>query len=264
MRGFIKQRSEGSYSLVVYLGEDPVTGKKRQKWETYKGPKKGAETRLTHILNEINVGAYAEPGKLRVDEYLRRWLADYAKTNVSGKTYERYAQIVEKHLAPALGSVPLFKLKPLQIQGYYSHALQNGRLLQKGRKEPCPGLSARTVLHHHRVLHDALALAVEWQLLARNPADAVRPPKPEAVEMRALNEAESAWLLEVAKGTRLFAPLLFAVTTGVRRGELVGLRWGDIVDGKAAIRRSVEQTKEGGIRFKPPKGRKGVPSNCCI
>lgn len=259
MTGTLIQRSEGSWSIVVYLGRDPISGKKRQKWNTFHGNKKQAQAELTRTLHEFNTGAYVEPAKLTVAEYLERWLNDYAKTNVAGKTFERYCGIVRRQLVPALGSVQLCKLKPLQIQSYYSQALQSGRLPQAGRKNDPSGLSARTVLHHHRVLHDALALAVEWQLLARNPADAVRAPKPEAVEMRALNEAETVWLLEVAKGTRLYVPVLFAVTTGVRRGELVGLRWADIASDKAAIRRSVEQTKEGGIRFKPPKGRKGRP-----
>lgn len=110
------------------------------------------------------------------------------------------------------------------------------------------------------MLREALNRAVKWQLLIRNPADAVEPPKPPRREMRALTEAETAWLLEVAAGTRFHLPVLLAVTSGMRRGEFLGLRWSDVdlMKGTAVVRRSVEQTNAG-IQFKSPKGRKGRP-----
>jgi integrase len=101
---------------------------------------------------------------------------------------------------------------------------------------------------------------VKWQLLFRSPADAVEPPKPPRREMRALNEAETAWLLEVAQGTRFYLPVLLAVTSGMRRGEFLAVRWSDVdlQSGTASIKRSIEQTNKG-IRFKSPKARKGRP-----
>jgi integrase len=224
MTGSLKKRSQGSWSIVLYLGRDPVTGKKRQKWHTFVGNKKKAHAELTRLLYELNTGAYVEPTKLTLKDYLERWLSDYAKTNVSGKTYERYEEIIRKHLVPALGGTPLSNLRPLHIQGYYAHALQTG----KKRGEAVTGLSAQTVLHHHRILREALGRAVKWQLLVRNPADAVEPPKPPRREMRAINEAQTAWLLEVARGTRLYVPVLLAVTSGMRRGEFLALRWPDV------------------------------------
>jgi len=265
MTGKLIQRSVGSWSIVLYLGRDPVTRKKRQKWHTFRGNKKAAQKELTRLVHEVNTGAYIEPAKLTVGEYLDRWLTDYAKTNVAGKTFERYSEIVTMHLKPALGGVPLHQLKPLHIQGYYSRALQSGRSRktkqQKGEQNAEPrGLSAQTVLHHHRVLREALGRAVKWQLLIRNPADAVEPPKPPRREMRALSEAETAWLLEVAKGTRFYIPVLLAVTTGMRRGEFLALRWSDcdLQTGGVAVNRSIEQTGAG-LAFKSPKGRKGRP-----
>jgi integrase len=144
------------------------------------------------------------------------------KPSLACKTHERYSEIVNRHLIPALGRVLLAKLQPMHIQSYYSQALVSGRLDLKG------GLSAQTVLHHHRVLHSALQQAVKWQLLLRNTADAVEPPKPEQKEMRALDEEKSAWLFNAAAGTRLYVPILIAVTTGMRRGEILALRWRDI------------------------------------
>jgi integrase len=252
MTGSLKQRSEGSWSIIISLGKDPVTGKKKQHWSTFRGNKKQAQAELTKLINELNTGAYIQPSKLTVADYLDRWLNDYAKSNVSGKTFERYAEILRLQIIPAMGSHPLAKLQPLHIQSYYSQALLNGRRDGKG------GLSPQTVLHHHRVLREALSRAVKWQLLIRNPADAVEPPRPARNEMHAIDETGTAWLLEVARGTRLYLPVLLAVTTGMRRGEFLAIRWSDInlQTGSAAVRRSIEQTNET-IKFKSPKGRKG-------
>jgi len=96
-------------------------------------------------------------------------------------------------------------------------------------------------VHFHRLLHKALAQAVKWQLLARNPVDAVEPPRAERREMRALDEDETARLLGLLEGNRLYTPTLLAVTTGLRRGEILGLRWSDVdlaacVDGSMLAR----------------------------
>lgn len=250
MTGFIKQRSEGSWSIVIYLGKDPTSGRKKQKWVTFRGNKKQAQAELTRLVHELNTGFYVEPGKLTTAEYLEKWLADFAKPNVSGKTYERYEEIVRRHLIPALGAVPLIKLQPMQIQEYYTSALATGRLKSPG------GLSPRTVTHHHRVLREALQRAVKWQLLGRNPVDCVEPPKPARREMKSITEVQTAWLLEVARGTPLYMPSLLAVTTGMRRGEILALRWADVNGSCAIVTRSIEQTNSG-VRVKTPKSGKG-------
>jgi len=152
------------------------------------------------------------------------------------------------HLAPALGHHQLARLSPVHIQAYYSQALVSGRRHGEG------GLSARTVLHHHRVLREALQQAVRWQLLARNPADAVEPPRPERREMKALDADDTRRLLAAAEDSRLYTPILLAVTTGMRRGEILGLLWQD-VDLNAAtatVCRSLQQVR-GKVSFKQPK-----------
>jgi len=153
---------------------------------------------------------------------------------------------------PALGHHPLSKLQPLHIARSYSEALASGR------KDGNGGLSARSVLHHHRVLRSALHQAVKWLLLPRNPADAVEPPRPQHREMRALDEAATAKLLRAALKTRLSLPVLLAVTTGLRRGEILALRWQDIdfQNNSLAVRQSLEQTRAG-LTFKQPKTLKG-------
>ncbi|MCE5311457.1 MAG: site-specific integrase [Acidobacteriales bacterium] len=251
VKGHIRKRGKSSWSIVVELEPRP-DGKRRQKWETVHGLKKKAEERLAEILHSMNIGTYVEPAKLTVEEYLAKWL-ETVKVNLSGKTFERYREIATRHLVPALGPILLAKLTPLHIQAYYSKALQSGRLDKRQG-----GLSTQTVLHHHRVLRESLRQAVKWQMLVRNPADAVEPPVVQRKEMKALSESETAWLLKAAMGTKLYLPILLTVTTGLRRGELLALRWRDLdlEKGTLAVVRSVEETREG-IRFKEPKTAKG-------
>jgi len=221
MTGHIRKRGS-KWSITLELPRDPVTQKRRQKWYSGFATRKAAQAELAKLLHQMQTGAYVEPSRLTVADYLRRWLADYARPNVSGKTFERYQQIVENNLIPGLGSIVLHRLQPLQIQALYSEQLRSGR------KDGAGGLSAQTVLHHHRVLRKALAQAVRWNLLAANPADRVEPPRAQAKEVEPIDEVRAAWLIEVAQGTRLHIPILLAVFTGMRRGEILALRWQDI------------------------------------
>lgn len=247
MKGHIRRRGPRSWAIVLELGRD-ADGKRRQKWHSVKGTRKEAEKKLAELVKSLHDGDYVEPARMDVAEYLRRWLADYAAPNVSPKSFERYEQIVLKNLIPALGHHRLADLRPLHIQSLYSRALKDGRQDGGG------GLSPQTVLHFHRVLHKALSQAVKWQLLARNPADAVDPPKPERKTMRALDEGETAALLRLFEGGSLYMPVLLAVTTGLRRGEILALRWEDVdlKAGRITVLRSLEQTGSE-LRFKRPK-----------
>lgn len=252
MKGYIRKRGKTSWSIAVFLGRG-LDGKPKYKWHTFRGSKRQAEEERARLVSQVTSGGYIEPTRMTVAEYLERWLDDYARTNVSPKTFERYAEIIHKHLVDALGRQPLAKLHPLRIQAYYSAALKTGRRDGKG------GLSPLTVLHHHRVLKDALKQAVRWRLIAVSPADAVQPPRPSDREMTVLDEKQTAALLAGAETTSLYVPIMLAVTTGMRRGEILAVRWKDVdLDaGTLAVSQSLEQTKEGGLRFKQPKTKRG-------
>jgi integrase len=249
--GNITRRGKSSWRIKYDIGRDPVTGERQTRYITVRGTKKDAQRELTRVLHEIDLGAHVDATKESVGEYLERWLRDYAKGEVAPKTFERYSEIVTKHLKPALGAIVLKDLKPLQIQGYYSAALESGRLNGKG------GLSPRTVHHFHRILSEALKKAVQWRMLAINPAEAVTPPKPEQTEIEILNNDELARLLQEARPTRSFPAILLAATTGMRRGEVLAVRWRDI-DLDAAVltvNQAVEETRAG-LRLKSPKTKR--------
>jgi integrase len=255
--GHLRKRGKRSWSIVLDIGEDPATGKRRQRWHTVHGTKKAAERELTRLLGALLDGTYVEPVKLTLGEFLDRWLRDYAKPNVTDRTFERYKSIVEQHLKPALGRLALQRLQPIAIQAVYTQWREAGR--KKPRKTESAGLSENTILQHHRVLHKALEMAVRWQLIQRNPADAVEPPKPKRREMKTIDEAQTAWALEFAeaKKSELYLPVLMAVTTGLRRGEILALRWQDVDFGAGilSVRRSLEETKSG-LKFKDTKGKR--------
>jgi integrase len=250
MQGHIRRRGKDSWTVVVNLGRDPVTGKRRQLWRSVRGTKRDAEATLLHVLHERNLGIDAPPAKLTVAEYLTRWLNDYVRTNVSPSTVLPYSTCVHRHLTPALGAIPLTKLRPQHIQQYYSQALRDGRSDGRGG-----GLSPTTVLYHHRVLREALQHAVRWQLLARNPADAVDPPRAERREIGTLNAEEVRRLLLAAEETPHGALVHLAAMTGMRRGELLGLRWRDVdLDGATLhVRQTLKRLPGNRLGYGPPK-----------
>ena len=220
MKGHIRKRGKQSWGIVIDIGHDS-DGRRRQKWHAFRGPKRDAQRELTRLLRELDTGAYVEPTHLTVAEYLERWLA-HIKQSVSALTYERYADIVRQHLVPAFGRTELSQLRPLHIQDFYAKALTSGRLDGRG------GVSAQTVLHYHRVLHQALKQALRWQLIVRNPAESVTPPRPTAIEYDTLDEAMTGRLLAACEGKPLYMPVLIAAATGMRRGEILALRWADV------------------------------------
>jgi integrase len=244
MRGHIIKRYKGSYTIVLSLGNDPETGKLKQQWITVKGTKKEAERRLAELLHQIDNGNFIKPDKATVKEYLERWLNDY-RPNLSPRGYERYLGIVRQHLIPALGKMALNQLKPEHLQKHYT-AMQDR------------GLSPRTVRYHHAVLHVALKTAVQWGLIARNPADAVTIPKLRRNEMQTWSEAEVVRFLEAAKGSQYYALAYTALFTGMRRSELLGLKWGDVdlVLGQIYITRGLHHLKDGSYVFTEPKSTK--------
>ncbi len=260
MRGSIIKRSESSYAIVLNLGKDPATGKRKQQWVTVKGNRREAERRLTELLHQLNIGTFIKPGRLTVKEYLQQWLQDYCVANLSPRTHELYSYICEKHLIPHIGLISLTELKPSHLQHLYSDKLSNGRSNGKG------GLSNRTVQIIHITLHKALQNAVKTGLLVRNVAGAVDTPRIQHREMRVMSETDLHIFLEYAKDTPNFALFYTALFTGMRRAELLALRWSDVdLDlCQVSVTRSMQYIQVADpakrISFKEPKTTKSKRS----
>ena len=253
MRGHIIKRYKNSYTIVLTLGRDPSTGKPKQQWVSVKGTKKEAERRLSDLLHQLDTGTFMKPGKTTLGEFLERWLKDYAWPNLAPRTAEGYETIVRRHLIPHLGNISITQLKPEHLQKYYSDMLSSGRC-----GSSC-GLSAQTVRHHHTALHKALQTAVEWGLLSRNIADAISAPRAERPEMQTWGEEEVTRFLEAAKPTPYYAIFYTALFTGMRRSELLALRWQDVnfMLSQVYVSRSLHQLRDGKFIFRSPKTAKG-------
>jgi len=253
MRGHIIKRYKNSYSVVLNMGIDPTTGKRKQQWVSVKGTKKDAEKRLAEMLHQIDTGSFMKPGKTTVAEFLERWLKDYAKPNLAPRTAEGYESIIRQHLIPRLGNIPLMRLKPEHLQKYYSETLSSGRC---GKSS---SLTAQTVRHHHTALHKALQTAVEWGVLPRNVADAVKAPRAERPEMRTWGESEIGQFLQAARRTPYYALFYSALFTGMRRSELLALRWQDVdlILSQVHVSRSLHQIRDRSLVFRSTKTAKG-------
>lgn len=233
----------------VELPRDPVTGKRKRKWASGR-TKDEVEKKLIKVLHSVHTGTYTETSKIILAKYFENWLRDI-KPDLTPQTYAGYEIIVNKHLIPKLGNIHLNKLQPIHIQNYITEARKEGRADGKG------GLSSRTILHHYRLLNRALKNAVKLQLITRNVCDAVDSPRPDKFEPTVPERDAFITILEAAKDTKYEVPVYLAATTGMRRGEVLGLKWEDINFENSTLRvmRALSITEEG-LELKAPKTKK--------
>ncbi len=263
MRGYLSRIGENKYR-IIYDVPKGIDGKRRQKTETVYGNKKAAEAALSDRVTAIQKGDYSDSGKQTVDNLFERFL-ESNESSLAATTRQRYASILKNHIKPELGKIALCQLSPLHLEQAYAKWMQQGRIREAG------GLSHRTVLHYHRLLHRVLAQAVKWKLVTRNVADAVDPPRPVHREMRALSEQQVAKLIEsldqpsghvIAQGgfsseSSFPVAIKCALYTGCRLGEFLGLKWDDIdfLGKSLVIRRSLQEVR-GKVFIKETKTRK--------
>jgi len=252
MRGHIRRRGK-NWAIVVNTGKDASTGKYRQQWISVKGTRKDAEKRQAEVLHQMDTGAFVRPSKLTVADFMEQWLNAHVRPNLAPRTVEGYEHIVRRHIIPALGPIPITQLKPEHLQKFYAD------LRTKGKRSGGKGLSPRTVRYAHVTLHAACKSAIRWGLLSRNPVDAVDPPRQEQHEMHTLDELQVDRMLEAAKSTPYHALFYLAIYTGMRRSELLALRWCDVdlTLGEVSVSRSVHHLRDGSTVFRPPKTSKG-------
>jgi integrase len=232
----ITKRKDGRY-MARYTVHTP-DGPRRK--TIYGRTYKEVEQQLAVARGDAARGLVFDADNLKVGEYLDRWLKDSVADTVRQTTFERYEQIVRAHIRPALGNLKLKDVTPVHVRGVYRQKLE-------------AGLSPRTVQYVHVTLHKALKQAVADGLIPRNATEAVKPPQVRREEIHPLTPEQVKTLFEAAKGKRLEALYVLAVTTGLRQGELLGLKWEDVdLDaGTLQVRRTLTTAKGGPVLAAP-------------
>ena len=225
--GNIRKRKDGRWEGRYTVGHDPETGKAIIKNVLGKTQAEVKE-KLKKAIEE-NVGIdYGRAKNYTVGNWLEVWYENYAKIKMRPSTYLTYHGYIENHIKPQLGKIPLNDLTTLHLQQFYKKLLAEGRVERiEAQKQP-KGLSAKTVRNIHQIISSALKLANEQRLIARNPADGCALPKAERKEMQTLPVEQLTSFLREAKDSGVFALYYIDLTTGLRRGELLGLKWSDI------------------------------------
>lgn len=222
MRGHIAKKGYRYYA-VVYEGVDSATGKERHRWHIGGSTRRDAERVLADLIKRMHDGAYRPPDRISLADYLlKRWLP-VKRTRVKPLTATLYEKNISLYIAPHIGRIPLQRLRADDLDGLYSTLLTSG-------KRDGSGLSASSVRLVHATLHSALRDAVRKGAIDRNVAEAADPPAASrsARDVRVWTSDELRRFLDAVAGHSLYPLFLLAATTGMRRGELAGLRWGDI------------------------------------
>ncbi len=230
-----------AYLVRVEYPPDPVTGKRRQRSKSFT-TKKEAEKELARWLVEIERGTAIDGAKMTVGEYLTHWLATAARHAVRETSYCGYETTIRVHIIPALGSIPLQRLTPVAVQAFYAHLLAQKH-------------SAVVVNKCHLRLSQALKQAVRWQMVARNVCDAVNPPRVAHKQARMWGADEVRRFLAEATHDGYHPYWILAATTGMRRGELLGVRWQDVdmERNRLVVRQTVTVGAKGVPIFQEPK-----------
>jgi integrase len=235
MRGTLRRRPgkkhEDAWELAVDLDPDPASGRRRRLYKVFKGTRKEAEHALSKLIQDADSAPLIDPSRETVGAFLERWLRDYVQANVAPKTRMYYSQVVRQHIVPRLGRKKLQQLRSVDIVEAERFWLEEGWLRTATQR----GLSAKSVANIHRILHLALRHAVDWKLLAANPIEGVRPPRWERKEQAWLDLDQARSLVHHLENTSAGTAVLVKLSTGLRMGELLGLRWREIDFGARSI-----------------------------
>lgn len=256
MRGHIRKKGNNWY-VILELDRDAEGNRQQRTLSVRKelglakpATKPQAERLLISKLKELHDGIYIEPQKMTLSSWLNQWLNDHGRNNLRKTTYESYESFIRLHVIPSeIGRMELHKIRPMHINKLLADKLKSGRADGKPG-----GLHPRSVKYIHTILHEALKHAVKLEIIPRNVAEAVTPPKEIKPEIQAWTAEQVHAFMEVAADHRLYPLFLLALTTGMRRGELLGLRWKDIDWRRKtlSVRQTLVVTKDG-IEFQEPK-----------
>ena len=263
-----KRRGNGEGCISKREVIDEKTGKKKISWQGYvtvgydtekKKPKrkyfsgktrKEVQDKINKVAGKVQEGTYKETEKIRVADWFNVWIEEYQKQSLRPTTWQSYKLQIDKHILPAIGHLQLNQLQTYHLQTLYNDKQKDGARLD-GKPGP---LSPRSVRYIHMICHACLEQAKKESRITTNPADAVKLPVDPRKEMRYFDTEQTTAFLVEARKTKHFTAYFLALNTGLRRGELLGLRWQDIdmKNGTLSVKQALVRV-EGGLKFQEPK-----------
>ncbi len=215
LKGRLEKRSKSSWTIVIEAGRDPATGRRRRTYRAVQGNKTQAKQEMDQLLAEMQTGTYVVPVKTTLAEHLKDWLAASCAPRLAPKTIGLYTQCCDLHIIPRIGQLYLSEIEPRHVQRLYSEMLEDGA-------------GKRMIEVTHVVLRSSLKQAAKWQMIRHNPADYASPPRHEKKRVHALKPDQIPSLVATAEGSPVENLILIALATGMRKGELLALKWRDV------------------------------------
>ena len=258
--GSIRKRKDGRWEGRYVVGHDPVTGKMISRNVLGKTQAQVKEKLRTAIENSKRLD-YTRTGKYTVGQWMDEWFEAYAKVKVRPSSHQTYKGYIENHIKPNIGDIPIEKLTSLQLQKFYRLLLTEGRIPRIESEKQPRGLSAKTVRNINQVISSAMDMAVRHELILSNPTEGCELPKVEHREMKTLPAERLGAFLREAKESGVYELYYLDLATGLRRGELLGLKWEDIdlQNGVIHVRRQVARV-DGEVKELPLKTKNSYRS----
>lgn len=235
-RGNLRQRPDGRWEYRIVIGRDSGTGKLIRK-SFYGKTATEAQQKMKEASADLVMGAYVEPSKMTVGQWLDTWHSEYMGS-VKGRTAERYESAIRVHLKPSLGATKLCKLTAPMIQAMYN------RMHKERLADPKAGLSPKSIKNVHGVLHEALKKAVKLGYIRVNPCEGCELPRIEKHEIKPLTDTDAGKFLKAIQGHKYEALFTVMIFSGLRQGEALGLRWSRVDLKAGTIRIDCQLQKE--------------------
>ena len=225
--GNIRKRKDGRWEGRYTAGHDPETGKPIYK-NVLGRTQAEAKAKLKAAIEETKSLDVTKTGKYTVGAWMDEWFENYVKVKVRPSSHQTYRGYIDNHIKPSIGKIPLEKLTSLELQKLYKKLLISGRINRIESKHQAKGLSPKTVRNIHQIIASAMKLAKEQKIIVSDPTEGCALPKLEHKEMKTLPIEQLASFLRDARNSRIFEMYYVELATGLRRGELLGLKWEDI------------------------------------